>query len=198
MNQEQLQRFCAPAGDYRGIDKPIRRGGFIYATNGHVLVRVADSPDIECSSEHAPLPTLDSLAEEAAALPDYKPLHIHLPPPTTCGACDGHGKVSACNVCNGEGEFRHGRHSYECRECDGHGFFGSTAGTIACTHCDGTGHGPYQRVVVEREAGFARHYLALIQTLPNVKFAANAKDPIHGIAGFLFDGGVGALMPLWD
>lgn len=196
MNQEQLQRFCAPEGDYRGIDKPIRRNGYIFATNGHLLVRVTDNPDIECATSHAELPTLESIAQEVSALTQYKPLQIQLPAPSICSACNGHGKVNVCNVCDGKGEFRHGCHDYDCKECDGGGRFASANGTKACTHCDGTGYDPHQRVIVEGDAGFARHYLSLLMAVPGIEFSVNDKEPENGIAGFRFEGGIGALMPV--
>ena len=104
--------------------------------------------------------------------------------------------MEKCAICNGEGEFTKGRHTYECKECGGCGNFPDPNGDENCSECDGTGHYRYQRIVVEGGAAFSRHYLELLLQLPEIELALDDKDPTNGFAGFRFAGGVGVLGPL--
>lgn len=196
MDKQTLQRFCDKTN--KMLSEPWTFGEFSYATNGRIMVRVPNLPDV---------PEGDFLNEKAAVLFDelnhgdidheLTPLPP-LPPvqKDKCIACGGTGKVDVCPECGGDGDVRF-ENSYSdyvvsCDTCLGKGVIPGDG--EACDDCDGTGIKPeYTRIPIGR-TGFALRYLRLLKnTLPNVKIA-----PIYPTAAcyFRFDGGEGLLMPV--
>ncbi len=107
-----LKPFCSTDEFRPTLMQPWSRGAYTYATNGHILVRVArrddvpeneEAPDVEKTVEKARL-------DEASFV--RLPL-IDLPPEekSECQACEGRGTehdcpdcTCDCEVCNGSGE----------------------------------------------------------------------------------------------
>lgn len=192
---EILRQFCATENEEREhLRHPMRHDGYLYATNGHIAVRVADDRAVDA----APVPELmlEKMLPAFAAIPGSLGVPIpELPEPEACIRCGGTGHLHRreCPECRGDGTFRHGRHDYECAECDGDGYlrFGAPAGEI-CPRCDGRGEEPYNATLVG-DALIDPRYLRLLQTLPQpVLYPNGPKKPLM----CRFDGGVALVMPM--
>lgn len=164
-----LTPFCGKDDDRWYLNAPFSEGEFTYATNGHILIRVARRDDITSEPEQM-MNRCAKLFAEAAPTP---PIAIPEIPPIVEGDCD---------CCNGAG-------SHE-RECG--------TGDYDCDDCAGTGRvmkepgdSWYPQIDVG-DAAFAPNYLRLIKSLPNVQFMPNGQHGAH----FTFDGGDGLLMPI--
>jgi hypothetical protein len=155
MTVSEILNLCCSTDPYRrNIHRPWRAGEWVYATDGHVLVRVPVGlapevgpwvcPENATKLEDRPpnAPGLDRYLEYAPA--------AWLPMPSlpaqkmeTCDICEGLGRYVICADCDGSGavEWRRGRHDYsaECQECDGHGKYGSEDTGAPCEQCGGTG-----------------------------------------------------------
>jgi hypothetical protein len=193
-----LQRFCW-ANDYRKhLRQPWAHKGWMYASNGQILVRVP-------APEHAETVFAEKVAESAVGMladiggREYAPL-----PAFTLGAvceyCKGVGtiKQSKCPDCDGDGQFDHGDHSYDCKACDGEGWINDTAGEDReCYACDGFGTHS-KSINFGGGIGYQARYLHLIEDLPGLLFSPGTcvdqttTKPAH----FTFDGGEGLLMPM--
>lgn len=165
-----LQRFCG-ADRYRAyLMRPFSRDGFTWATNGHILVRVATLPQYADSDKQFDqsrvLQGLDRVTLWAR-------LDGLLPPeiaPDTCEDCGGSGDDPE-------------ETKYSCMCCDGTGKVGGEK---------------IMSITVDR-APFALHYARLMHSLPHVEIGIGSADN-NAYRGspllFRFAGGVGALMPL--
>lgn len=195
-----LQRFCAISDDDRAyLNAPWPHKGWMYASNGHIIVRVP-APD------HAATVAAHDIAERAAGIfakceaEGHAPLPLRLDLGQKCTVCRGTGHVYtvACKECEG-GEFEHGSHTYTCQECDGTGRAESTRAAgekTTCNGCRGKGYFGYTRVPVgDKGAGYDAVYLSWIRALPNALFAPGEAEKA---AHFKFDGGEGCLMPMWE
>lgn len=207
---EFLQRYCASVDDTREhLKRPFRAGAWVYATNGHICVRVPES-----TLPAEPLAADQKINHSAPALFDkwmtaaaYAPLP-KLDELQSCYSCSGKGWHWAyrCEGCT-DGEFMHRGHSYECQECENEPCW--PAGWITrhsaadrkptdvakeCALCRGRGFdaGRVELNGVPFELGYV-HWAA---RLPGVLFKNGAKEEP---ACFRFDGGGEALlMPLRD
>lgn len=193
--EAMLQAFCAVVDTREHLKRPIRSDGYLYATNGHICLAIKDDPAVPAGDTGPDFGFLHKGIEQADK---FSPLDAKLPPIKHCRTCGCTGKTVLCKICEGEGEFDHGSHTYECKECDGDGYFsGATAKegdkTELCFACDGYGVDVYQTVKVGHTT-LARRYVALLQTLPGVVIWTNKELPM-AVAFFKFDGGFGAVMP---
>ena len=203
-----LQRFCATPGDVREhLHKPWREGKWVYATNGHVCVRLSD-PDCKVDAipkpDKAPEPDalftkyIDNRDGEFLVLPK-------LPNAQKCVECSGRGTHPAvkCPDCD-DGEFTHGMHTYECKTCspdkDGCEPGWLIAHTEVATHvrecyfCDGRG---FQKASAELGGKyFELGYLNWLMRLPQLRVRTGDPDKTDEAAAFIFDGGQALLMPL--
>ncbi len=195
---KQLQWFCAQASDEREfLRKPFRRGAFVYATNGHIGVRVLGDGIKADEIPPDKLPSLEVLFDRPppSALVDFPTV----PLAAKCVSCKGKRTVrlGSCEDCNGDGTFFHGQHEYDCKHCDGDGWTddysdGATVEDRPCGNCNGLGRIGARHVVAA--AGFQQVYLNWIARLPGpVLFAAGGPEDS---AAFAFDGGNGVLMPM--
>jgi len=199
-----LQRFCASQYDLRKhLQQPFRRDGFVYATNGHVLVRVSVADGYEADeNEKAPVrldemfKCIDEGGVEWRPLP---PLHAVKP----CSRCFGSGqlRVEDCDSCDGKGEFERDGYDYTCQACNGEGFVevGEPNGKhVACPECDGRGHEQDQRQNINHnqqlpEVGVNVGYLSWLAKLPGIVCCPQDNEkPVR----FRFDGGHALLMPM--
>lgn len=190
--QEILALFVANEHDPRAfMRRPILRGDWIYATNGHVVVRIPKQDGIEAhETDSIPkMPAIfdDNQREDVAKLP-------RLPVAEKCYACDGTGHKFKCQDCDGEGEFDYGRHTYTCKECNGSGQVdnGEEEYKQPCCNCGGTGDAQ-QPVQIDNQQ-FDRRYLEKITQLPGAKFSTHPYP--MGTGYFVFDGGEGCIMPM--
>lgn len=193
-----LKRFCATTNDPREhLHAPFRCADGIVATNGHVLVCIADD-----GGDHAPATDKmkDTVPKFRAMLDEplrqwHVVADIELPKWENCHLCGGlgHRHIGDCEDCDGEGDFHHGNHIYQCKECGGEGTVetsGATGEKVPCWKCDGFGD-QFATVRVGNTL-LQRRYLALLAELPNCRIGV--ASPMSTVA-FKFDGGFGALMP---
>lgn len=103
-----LQKFCSVKDDSRYfLHAPFSRGKYTYATNGHIVVRVARRDDV---------PEVD-LAPKPESLFKEKPRGKFIPVPKCSAVSD-----LDCKKCEGTGarECNMG-HDHECDKCEGTG-----------------------------------------------------------------------------
>lgn len=164
-----LQKFCGtdPLREY--IKTPFTHGGFTYATNGHIMVRV---PKIKGVRRQTKTGTWDAPLKgiEAATFQPFphKPLPpVREPADEECTACGGRGSAHDCPEC-----------TCDCEECDGSGNRMTAPKTSTLIH----------GVI------FDLRYVAMMLALPGVEVAASTgkESPLL----FKFDDGVGAMMPM--
>jgi hypothetical protein len=173
---------------------PSRIDGFVYATNGHIAIRVKDDPELLVSDvvKFKSLPAMFvKNVDEWGSIPE-------LPPIIPCKTCKGSGKQykTRCDECDGDGNFDHGTHNYECKECDD-GWVESnvcTENEVTCSTCDGSGEDIFSQPIKVGIQSYQRRYLAMIAALPNSKIELTPE--LDKVALFTFDGGEGAIMPI--
>lgn len=194
-----LLAFCDTRDDRAYLQKPIRHAGRLYASNGHIAIRVADRADVEASDAQEPqcrklTDFIDrTLAQGTTA--KYVPIPKKLAHPATCMACGGIGKQinPPCPECDGEGSFEHGSHSYKCKACKGRGIqlHHDDRPLDPCPRCRGTGRG-YTNARVGSTL-FNLEYLLLIRALPGALLAVEASTEARPHL-FRFDGGEGVVV----
>lgn len=198
--------FCEQGTDPREwMRKPFRDGQWVYATNGHVCVRVpagsypdaAEKPE-KFGAARLFVQYIDEGQGEFVLLPDG------IKRPDRCRECRGRGhfKTYKCPDCD-EGEFDHGNHTYSCLNCadepTGPGWMlqpqpDQEAVRRPCSTC--RGHGMLHDAGPSVEIGgmkFDPVYLWWMSQLPQVRVRIN-EDP-KGAAAFIFDGGQALVMP---
>ena len=154
-----LQPFCDSISS--NLSRPWTRGGYTYATNGHVMVRVPALADVD---DNPDAPDAAAIFEKYFKADDPTILDwSRVPTPKTqeinCPDCDGTG-------------FEH-----ECPRCD-----------CACEECDGTGvvtNGKINWVQV-RGIQFSSKYLLMLRRLPGLKMCSPGAP--EEAQGFVFDG----------
>lgn len=166
-----LQQFCGTEAyhERRELHRPFLSGGFTWAVNGHILVRVA--PIDGCKPQKEPL-NLDHLANTIGSfsgvmtpisrfvLPDFTPQTSKI----KCDECDGRGREHDCPDCQ-----------CDCEECNGTGLIDKTA------ECS----------VEILGSIFNIEYLRMVAALPGAEIGlTQSKDMMV----FRFDGGEGLLM----
>jgi hypothetical protein len=138
-----LQQFCSTEESRYYLMKPWSRGNFTWATDGHVLIRVARRDGVEeqpKAPDAARIFTPDCETVAVLGLPNV--IWPSDPPPIECEACDGRGT----------------RH--ECPDC-----------MCKCDDCDGSGKLTVYASVSIRGGIFNASYVRKIATLPWVEFA---------------------------
>jgi hypothetical protein len=191
---ELLNRFVAWPYDAREyIRRPILRDGWVYATNGHIMVRVPWAEDID--AVESAIPKGMSFLLDTNRRDTYVEFPA-IPPAEACASCSGFGSAYKCPNCGRTGEFCRGDEEYQCKRCAGSGQVdaGDEANVVPCDACEGTGKWLYQPVQVGGTR-FARRYMDLIGSLPGVKFAPHPISE-YAPAYFVFDGGEGLLMSM--
>lgn len=210
-----LQRYCANDGDPREyLWRPWRAGEFVYATNGHLAVRVpaADFPDAAENSK-APKSIADLFASafDGREERDFRAMP-ELPKLIKCLDCKGAGRLHSikCPDCDDYGEFVHGRNTYECKECAddpaGPGRLECANGDEvseerACHSCLGLGYQSRGNGHTKiGDAAYGTVYLHMLGELPQCRVcpgepAPRTWEPKPQPAAFAFDGGQAILMP---
>lgn len=181
-----LKSFCSTQKwRQESVGEPWSAGGFTYATDGHVLVRVprlADVPERERSptTEHIAKLFAEAKTEPLGAL-------NHIDPPTkaapvTCGECGGSGR---CKKCDGHGECHYC--DTECEECDGSGDCGCDGGRVE------------DRTIFAIRVGGAivnAEHTARIAALGDIEIVTCDHEASTTPIYFRFAGGDGLVMPL--
>lgn len=195
-----IKQFCATAGYvHRQINAPWLEDGNTVATNGHIMI-VADGMIGDVGESSEPLTISYKPIEKKAHQDNPQFLRLEdlmrdAPAPVLCRECDGVGTVKSaeCDDCDGEGEFRHGRHDYECEECGGSGLVPDPDGSVdrVCHLCEGRKY-EYATHLVGKTKLQVR-YLHMLAGLPDCELSVN--DDPRIAAMFRFTGGRGWLMP---
>lgn len=136
-----LKPFCSTKEHVREIREPFPRGEFVYATNGHIMVRVPRQGDM---AEVERAPHAEKLFDKTPLLP-LSPFPVLTIPPA---------KKVECANCGGGTESIH-----DCPDCN-----------CVCTICGGAGEVEVQTTCEVNGAIFDTKYVRLIQTLPGVLF----------------------------
>jgi hypothetical protein len=194
-----LELFVDQEGTRPDLKSPTRHEGCLYASNGKMLVSVADDPQIEA---HGTFPTAKfaEIFKGWHQIQRFEPLRVILPDPQTCKVCNGRKRLQRCTTCDGEGTFRHQGWDYDCKPCDGNGVHANdlvelSQLEVVCFNCEGAGqelnvpvelHGKYYR----------RYYLEVLMKLDGIEIQADeVTDPLS-LSLFRFRGGRGAIMPM--
>lgn len=209
-----LKPFCASTIDgRRHLQEPWYQDGFVYATNGHVIVRV--TPGLCAGAQEKPknAPNAPALFEQWLGRPglEFRSLPDVSDALVKCPQCDGSGAFWAikCPSWDGDedGEFEHYGHTYECQECRnssvGLGWVTTAADSPgaerrACDCCYGTGfHLEACRNVAIGDAGYQPAYLRMLSALPDVLIAPGSPYEVKPCtpAVLTFTGGHALLMP---
>jgi hypothetical protein len=223
-----LQQFCftEPPEAILAAGKPQTVGGYTYATDGRMLVRVpAAGPDTLSLASGAnryrtangegfpsawtlPLPLPPEIADASLWQPWPAPDYVA---GDKCGDCDGRGRVQGpdCRTCKGHGyhDCPTCGHERDCADCSGRGYMLGAA----CPYCrdlpDDAPRPTRQRV---GDMGVQLQLDAKVRTLPGVRWrkvvdpkkAVNPKTGEGELVQFVFDvpgwagGGCGLLVPL--
>lgn len=196
-----LQRFCAVDDIRAYLRAPWHFDGWVYATNGHICVRVrytGQAGVLDATSKHPKAHDLFAkwLSDGAA----FQPMP-ELPEGHECRHCHGKGLFPAkpCEDCGGQGTFVHCGNEYDCKSCDRHlieeGWIVVDEDEQAkdwkcCNHCWGRG------LQMQRhdlgDATFELAYLLWLAGLPGLEYRTNGPA---SVAAFRFDGGEAILMP---
>ena len=193
-----ITKFCATNDLRHYLHKPMRHDGYLYATTGHIAVRIEDDPAIE--AEPMPANLQNSVLQKMATDTTDRTWHpvpqVNGAATKPCAYCDGTGRVVECPDCDGDGEFEHGDHTYKCKACDASGWVASPikGAGAKCHDCHGSGMS-WQETVEFDGVHIAARYIYLIGTeIPGAEIGIS-KDPT-GIQLFRAPGIVGCVMPM--
>lgn len=173
-----LEKFCAHSDEVRyHLHEPWRQKEGIVATNGHILVCIADDGrTLENPGDDQVKRNVSRFLSETRN--NWQPITTALTPETRC-------PNPFCKSGMVECDYLPRRSSHvDCSECDG-------SKQVVCAYCDGRG------VVSEPcnlgPCSLARRYLAILLELPGVEIAPKGKADM---VLFRFDGGRGCVMPV--
>lgn len=192
LDQIDLLKFCdsIPRPHALWTSKPFVRGGYRYATNSKMAVRV---PSVDADSD------IDARPQTLGLLVGYFddfPAIVDTLWPEVETATD----LVQCNECGG-----HGNHSIDCEECDGDGYevCHSCGHEDDCEACNGegevagddceacSGKGQVEKLKWQRfeDGRISIENDLLVRELPNVRYVIVG----HRIL-FTFDGGEGVTL----
>ena len=193
-----ITKFCTTNDPRHYLHKPMRHDGFLYATNGHVAVRIADDPAIE----GGPMPQnlqngiLQKMVDDTEDR-TWQPVPvIDKASLRDCAYCNGTGCAKTCPACDGEGEFEHFGDWYDCKRCEttGQVAAGSANDSTTCSYCFGSGHDASQSVEIGG-AHIAARFLRLIAAeIPDAEIGIS-KNPL-GVQIIRAPGVIGCVMPM--
>ena len=192
--QTILNEFCVKNDVREYMMRPLRREGFIYATNGYVAIRVPDDASVDADSHDKmdKLPTAFNVDLDACEL---SPMPA-LPELALCRACRGARVLyrEACPSCDGNGSFNIGNHDYDCKACYTRGTVEAEsveANKVTCDSCAGTGANGEQTMLIGAST-YQLRMVTMVSALPNcmIKMPHSENESLH----FRFDGGVGILL----
>ena len=168
-----LAKFCSQDETRPYLQRPFSAGAYTYATNGHIMVRVARCGDVlEIAGKYEKAKTFDwnkPLGEHDKAT--FARPALTLPPRSESD--------EECETCEGDGA------AHDCPSCE-----------CPCPRCGGSGHTDQERLASTNINRIydALNYVRLMLSLPDVEIALNSSPEAPLL--FRFSGGIGALMPL--
>ena len=139
IDESVLRLFCAKGSFDRRLDNPFSRGAFTYATNGHIMIRIARLESVE-EIERPPDVDRVFLANAVALEGTMRPLRA--PVPLSPAAVE-------CGVCEGTG------YGHDCPDC-----------SCNCPICGGTGTLEEFTIVKIGKRYFSSGYIRLVERLP--------------------------------
>lgn len=209
-----LQRFCADQRDIRTyLHAPWCHDGWVYATNGHLVVRIPHDGGEYTAAIAGKHPDVAGMFRKYITERNCEFLVMPpIPEPAQCTHCDGTGWTWAknCPDCV-DGEFTHGDWEYDCKNC-----VGSVAGPgrldaekgdegakrEPCAHCDFNGYPVLKNGGMDLgQSHYATVYLWHLAQLPQCRVCpgdparSNYDAPREIPGAFIFDGGQALLMP---
>jgi len=164
-----LTNICddTPPPKYPGIAEPFVIGGWLYATDGRIAIRIrtmaADTPSLETPDM---VGLFDTLTPTAVAWLPWPTKH----PEATS-------QIPEC-----------------CPICDGMGWYYTDGESKACIYCDRGGDVEKINDRIVGKAIFAGRYCARISQLPNCFYRDPQRE--DEVLWFRFSGGDGLLMPM--
>lgn len=164
-----LQQFCGKEETRFYLMKPFSRGGFTWATNGHILVRVMLRPDIaDVDQKFNVAKPLEGIEGRSFFRPSFE-----LPAAPT--------EIGQCETCEGRG------FSHACPDCE-----------CVCNRCHGSGELDTEKLMSASigPTAFALNYVRQMLSLPGIEIEELPTEPSERPFLFRFQGGVGALMPM--
>ena len=193
-----ITKFCATADPRHYLHKPMRHDGYLYATSGHIAVRIADDPAIEAGPmpqnlQNSILLKMEYDTEERTWRPVPVIDKANL---RDCAHCSGTGRAKMCLACDGDGVFEHFGDLYDCKRCQTTGQVAaeSAGDSATCHYCFGSGKDASQSVEISG-AHIAARYLHLIAAeIPGAEIGIS-KNPI-GVQVIRAPGVVGCVMPM--
>lgn len=189
MNQFDLTRICDPACKYYDLSRPWVFGGWRYATNGMIAVRVSAEGETDTVAEKTRQPGFPKahLEFEKQGFSLCRSRWKQLDKEAACSQCFGSGEQQQeCQACKGSG----------CKRCDQRGVR-AYADSSVCLACLGTGATPADQKIGPQK--FAGWLLEIVQSVPGCRYKnnRNVKEKDHPPLVFIGDGGLqGLLMPL--
>ncbi|UTV80111.1 hypothetical protein MQE22_08755 [Acidithiobacillus sp. YTS05] len=192
-----LDQFCGGENcGFAWARRLLRGDGYLYASNGHIVVRVPDHPAILAEELTEIPPNIHANLKRYFSIP-YDPScpfpFPKLPKIQPCPVCKGMKRLQyeVCPDCDGEGECG----DEECTRCKGWGRINqrpAKVGDHLCDYCDGYGEDPACKTAIGGIT-YANRYLRLIKKSPGVKlFPTGPETPMV----CLFEGGELLLMPM--
>lgn len=185
-----IQKFCAVADVRIHLMRPARDDGRLYASNGHILIVTEDDAEVSAIEASPLVDAAQRLMEQANCRDNWTLLDLTLPAVTPCKACNGTGKSTVCEHCDGT-SFANTAEKQKCPKCDGRGEWPDENGSV-CWHCDG--HGDDYQPIPFGNTFLQRKYLALLRSLQG-PVTLSTGPVATDVAFFRFNGGYGALMP---
>lgn len=192
--------FCGKDDVRAYINDPFNSLGGTGATDGRILVWLAGENFGKRLSKPEAIERVLARAQADALDPDAQWIAVETIRTSSrkCKQCDGTGvvRIMDCEDCDGDGSFYHGGHEYDCKECDGAGSKNATGIGDQCDECEGSGKSeiaqPSSYAIGNHTV--ASNYITMMRKLPGCKIKRHA-DHRDG-ATFVFDGGIGVVMPL--
>lgn len=181
-----LKPFCEAhvARDY-GFSEPFAAGGYLYATDRSICVRVpTDLPDATGRVPNAR--EMWANYWQPTTWTDGPLPAVTTPAMVPCETCAGTGKVATCEACDGQGWFiTPDAAAHACRECGGTGLGkpGSGEEGEACDACDGKGQVPNTGSVEINGVRYSIPYLEALRALPNPRAWCITDDRVLLVRG---------------
>lgn len=212
---DELLPFCSPerSRSYLSLPFVIGDGGFTYASNGHIAIRVPGRlTDVDQMKK---VPSIVGMFESVEGR-DYRPFELVTAEDAKlyrCASCLGRRYVIDCQTCEGSGTHTCSEDScgceHECGNCDGRGVIFAKAtepGAHLCEDCYGTGWEIDKRNV-DLGAGLAVQwrYLQKVQQLPGpISWGVPPAEPdkyhpdrfTYGAVSFMGPGWLALILPI--
>lgn len=188
-DQFDLTRICDPDCKRHDLSVPWVFGGWRYASNGRIAVRVPANgePDTKPNPKH---PGKFPKAFEIFKLHSFSACRSkwkELPSTMTCSQCFGSGKkLRECRKCKGLG----------CKGCDKKGVRAYSDSPM-CPACLGAKLTPESQEIGRQ--WFSGWLLGIVQSVPGCKYHENSKAKVNddSLLAFIGDGGLqGVVAPL--